>query len=152
MTESLLESYGIYGGSLVVAFIAGIFPLASIEVFLIGIAVAVTPSFGEMTLCCLLAAAGHQVAKTITYYTGAGAMTRGKLGAKIEQLRPRIDRWNKAPHLILCLASTFGIPPLYILSFIARPLMGIKFLPYTAIIFGTRIVRFVVLAGIPLLF
>ena len=152
MTDDLLATYGIYGGSFAVAFIAGIFPLASIEVFLIGISVALSPTFGDMTLCCVLAAVGHQISKTITYYTGVGAMTRGKLGKKIEQLKPRIDRWNKAPHLILLLASTFGIPPLYILSFIAKPLMGINFLAYTAIIFFTRIVRFVVLAGIPLLF
>jgi membrane protein YqaA with SNARE-associated domain len=150
--QSLLESFGIYGGSLIVAFIAGLFPLFSIEVFLIGLSVAVTPSFETLALCCLLAACSHQVAKTITYYAGVGALEHGKLKEKIDRNRERIARWNKAPHVILTLGGALGIPPLWILGIVARPLMGIKILPFTAIIFVTRFGRFLVLAAIPLLF
>lgn len=150
--QRLLESFGIYGGSLIVAFIAGLVPFFSIEVFLVGMSAVVSPSFPALTLCCLLAALSHQIAKTMTYYAGIGALERGKLKEKIEKNRERIDRWNKAPHLILALAGALGVPPLWILGFIARPLMRISFLAFTAIVFVTRFGRFVVLAAIPLLF
>jgi membrane protein YqaA with SNARE-associated domain len=151
MTDDLLATFGIYGGSFAVAFIAGLFPLASIELFLIGLSALVGPTFPVLTLCCLLAAVGHQIAKTITYYAGVGALEHGRLKKKLDTIRPRIERWNKAPHLMLMLGGAFGIPPLYVLGFIAEPLMRIKFWSFTAIVFVTRFVRFVVLAVIPLL-
>ena len=150
--EDLLAKFGIYGASAVAAFIAGLAPPFSIEVFLIAMVAIVEPSLAELMLCCLCAALAHQVAKTITYYAGEGALENKRLKPRIDKVRPRIDRWNKAPHLILFLAGAFGIPPLYILGFIAGPLMRIKFLAFTAIIFITRFGRFVVLAVIPLLF
>jgi membrane protein YqaA with SNARE-associated domain len=150
--QRLLENYGIYGGGVIVAFIAGLFPFFSIEVFLMLAVSVAQPSVEELTLCCLLAATSHQLSKTITYYAGVGAMERGKLKQKIDGVRPRIDRWNKAPHLMLALAGAFGIPPLWVIGFIAKPLMRINFLAFTAIIFVTRFGRFFVLAAIPLLF
>ena len=148
--QNFLENYGMYGGSLVVAFIAGMFPLFSIEVFLMLVASAVQPPVEQMMLCCLLAATSHQVAKTITYYMGVGGLEHGRLKAKVDKIRPRIDRWNKAPHLILALSGAVGIPPLWILGFIAKPLMRINIAAFTAIVFVTRFGRFFVLAGIPL--
>jgi len=150
--EGLLASYGIYGGSLIVAFIAGLFPLFSIEVFLVLVSSVAKPSLEQLTVCCVLAALSHQIAKTATYYAGVGALEHGKLKAKIEQNRERIDRWNKAPHLILALGGAFGFPPLWVLGFIARPLMRIRIAAFTAIVLVTRFGRFFVLAVIPLLF
>jgi membrane protein YqaA with SNARE-associated domain len=149
--QGLLESYGIFGGSMIVAFIAGLFPFFSIEVFLLLAVSFAQPSFEELTICCLLAATTHQISKTITYYAGVGAMERGRLKKKLDAVRPRIDRWNKAPRLMLGLAGAFGIPPLWVLGFIAKPLMRIDFVSFTVIIFVTRFGRFVVLAVIPLL-
>jgi membrane protein YqaA with SNARE-associated domain len=152
MTETLLESFGMYGGSLVVAFIAGLFPFFSIEVFLVGISAMLNLTLPQVLLCCLLAATSHQVSKTLTYVAGVGALERGKIKAKLDQIRPKIDRWNRAPHLILFVSSAIGLPPLFILGFIAHPLMGIRFIPFTVIVFVARFGRFVVLAAIPLLF
>jgi membrane protein YqaA with SNARE-associated domain len=151
MVQDLLSGLGMYGASLIVAFIAGLFPLFSIEVFLVGLGALVHPTFGEVLLCSVLAAVGHQLAKTITYYAGVGALEHGKLKEKVDKIRPKIEKWNKAPKLILFLAGAFGIPPLWVVGFIARPLMGIGIVPFTLIIFGTRIGRFIALAGIPLL-
>ncbi len=50
------------------------------------------------------------------------------------------------------LGGAFGIPPLYVLGFIARPLMGVGIVPFTVIVLVTRFARFVVLGAIPLLF
>jgi membrane protein YqaA with SNARE-associated domain len=151
MTQSLLESLGIYGGSFAVAFIAGVFPIVSIEVFLVGLSALLAPTFTVVVLCCLAAAVGHQIAKTITYYAGVGVL-EGKLKDKLERYRSRIERWNKAPHLILVLGGAIGIPPLWILGLIAEPLMRIKIVAFTTIVFVTRFARFVVLAAVPLLF
>lgn len=145
----LLESYGIYGGSLIVAFVASLFPLLSIEVFLVLMSSMAQPSLEELVVCCLLAATGHQVGKTVTYYAGAGALERGRLKEKLDRNRERIDRWNRAPHLILAIAGAVGIPPLWVLGFIAKPLMRIQFAAFTAIVFVTRFGRFFVLAVIP---
>lgn len=150
MTENLLETLGIYGTSMVAAFIAGLFPLFSIEVVLVTVVTITVPPFPMVVLCCALAAFGHQVAKTITYYAGVGALERGKLKAKLDQVRPKIDKWNKAPRLVMTLSGAIGIPPLYILGYIARPLMGINIAWFTIIVFTTRFARFIVLAAIPL--
>jgi membrane protein YqaA with SNARE-associated domain len=152
VTDDLLARFGIYGGSIVIAFIAGMFPLMSIELFLISISAALLLSLVEILACCGLAAVSHQVAKTITYFAGVGALEHGRIGRKIEKARPRIEKWNKAPKLVLLLGAVFGLPPLYLLGFIAEPLMRIRFVPYTAITFSGRLVRFVFLAAIPLVF
>jgi membrane protein YqaA with SNARE-associated domain len=150
VTERLLEIFGIYGGTIAVAFIAGMFPLASIELFLVGISALAGPSFATVALCCLLAAVSHQIAKTLCYYAGVGALERGKLGKKLDQLRPKIEKWNKAPKLVMFLGATFGIPPLYLLAFIAEPVMRMRFVPFTLIVFFGRLGRFLFLAAIPL--
>jgi membrane protein YqaA with SNARE-associated domain len=152
VAEDLLASLGMYGASLVVAFIAGLFPLFSIELFLMGLSAIVQPTLAEVVLCSVLAAVGHQVAKTITYYAGAGALEHGKIKVRVDKLRHKIEKWKNAPKLILLLSGAIGIPPLWIIGFIARPLLGIGIVPFTLIIFATRIGRFIVLAGAPLLF
>jgi membrane protein YqaA with SNARE-associated domain len=152
VAEDLLASLGMYGASLVVAFIAGLFPLFSIELFLMGLSAIVQPTFAEVVLCSVLAAVGHQVAKTITYYAGAGALEHGKIKPRIEKVRHKIEKWKNAPKLILLFSGAIGVPPLWVIGFIARPLLGIGIVPFTLIIFATRIGRFIVLAGAPLLF
>ena len=155
MTETLdafRESFGVYGGSFVVAFIAGLFPLFSIEVFLIGLTAITGPTFAVLTLCCVLAAIGHQLSKTVCFYAGVGALERGTLKQKVVKIRPRIDKWNKAPKLMMFVAATVGLPPLYVLAFIARPIMAMSIWTFTAIVIFGRFGRFVVLAVIPLFF
>ena len=52
MTEHLLASLGLYGGTFAVAVIAGLFPIASIELFLIGIAAWQRPSRNSCSAPC----------------------------------------------------------------------------------------------------
>lgn len=150
MTEDLLAKLGVYGGTIAVAFIAGMFPFVSIEVFLVGISVAILPSFPNLFLICLLAALSHQIAKTICYFAGEAALERGKMGKKLETWRPRLEKWNKAPYLVMTLGATVGIPPLYLLGFIAEPIMRMRFIPFTLVVFFGRLGRFIFLSGIPL--
>jgi membrane protein YqaA with SNARE-associated domain len=152
LTHDLLASLGIYGASLAIAFVAGLFPLASIEIFLVGLSALRHPAISDLALCCLLGAIGHQAAKTITYFAGEGALEHGKLKPRVEAARHKIEKWNRYPKSILFLAATVGLPPIYLLGFIAHPLMNIRFLPFTLLTFFGRLGRYLFLAVIPLLF
>ena len=153
MTDTLLETFGLYGGAFVISFVAGLFPIVSIELFLVGIARFAPPdAAGKIIALVLISATGHQIAKTVTYFTGVGALENKKLKAKVEKLRARIDRWNKRPKLIMFISAAFGLPPLLLLGFIAHPLMGMRFLPFTLITFFGRIGRYAFMILVPMLF
>ena len=153
MTAHLLETLGIYGGAVVIAFLAGLFPLMSIEVFLIGLVTLGHITIAQLGVLVVLAAVGHQIAKTLTFYAGVGALEvpRGRVHEKIQAARKHIDRWNKHPYFVLFLASTVGLPPVYLIGFIAHPLMRIRFWPFTLICFFGRIGRYAVMSSVPLL-
>ena len=143
MADSLRVTLGVYGATFAVAFIAGMFPLFSIELFLVGVtAWGVAPEM--LVVLIAIAAAGHQIAKTVTYYAGAGAfeLPRGKVRDRIAAARHRIERWNRRPRLVMFLAAAVGLPPLYLLGFIARPLMNMAIPTFTAISLGGRILRY----------
>ena len=80
VVDHLVATLGLYGATLAIAFLAGVFPLLSIELFLVG-AAAWGVAVDELAVLIAIAAVGHQVAKTITYYAGAGAfeLPRGRL-------------------------------------------------------------------------
>jgi membrane protein YqaA with SNARE-associated domain len=150
VTETLLSTFGLYGGALVISFVAGLFPLVSIELFLIGISTWATPTPAGFVLLVILAATGHQIAKTITFYAGIGALENKKLAARVEKVRTRIDKWNKRPKVIMFIAATIGLPPLWLLGFIAHPLMKMRIVPFTLIVYFGRIGRYAFLMLIPL--
>lgn len=152
MTHSLLASLGLYGASFVIALIAGLFPIASVELFLVVTSAVAHPTIGDLALCSLLAATGHQIAKTITYFAGEGALEHGKLKPRIDRIRHKLEKWDRYPKGILFLAATVGIPPMYLVGFIAHPLMNIRFWPFTILTFVGRLGRYLVLAVIPLAF
>jgi membrane protein YqaA with SNARE-associated domain len=152
VTDTLLATFGLYGGALVIAFVAGLFPLVSIELFLVGVARFAPPSPAGIVALVLIAAVGHRIAKTVTFYAGVGALENQKLAARVEKVRSRIDRWNKRPKLVMLLAATFGLPPLWLLGFIAHPLMGMRIVPFTVITFSGRIARYAFMLVVPMLF
>ena len=145
MFASLYASLGLYGATLAVSFIAGMFPLFSIELFLAGCA-AYGVDTRTLPVVIAIAAVGHQIAKTLTYYAGAGAfeLPRGKVRERIEAARARIDRWNRQPRLIMFVSAATGLPPLYLLGFIAQPLMHMSIGMFTAITMTGRILRYIV--------
>ena len=151
MADSLLATFGIYGGAFAISFLGGLFPIVSVEVFIVGLLALGHVTLGEAAALALLGAAGHQVAKTITYFAATGALERGKLAAKVERLRTRIERWNKQPVLVLLASATVGIPPIYVIGFIAHPLMRIRFWTFTAVCLAGRFARLIVIGAAPLL-
>jgi membrane protein YqaA with SNARE-associated domain len=151
VTETLLQNFGVYGGSLVIGFVAGLIPIISIELFLIGVTGWHLAPVSALPLLIVLAALGHQVAKTICYLAGVEVLERGKMKERVDKVRGTIERWNRRPLLVFFLASTVGFPPLYVLAFIAEPLMKIRFVPFTVICFVGRVGRYGVMALVPLL-
>lgn len=140
---------GLYGATLAIAFLAGMFPLLSIELFLVG-AAAWGIAAGTLAVLIGIAAIGHQVAKTVTYYAGAGAieLPRGKLRARLAAARRWIERWNHRPRLLLLAGAAIGLPPLYLLGFVARPVMKLQIATFTWISLGGRIVRYAALVAV----
>ena len=153
MVDSLLATLGLYGATLAIAFVAGMFPIVSIEVFLVGVTLR-GASAGELGVLIGIAVVGHQIAKTVTYYAGAGVfeLPRGRVRKQIEAAQARIDRWNRRPRLIMFVAAATGLPPLYLLGFIARPLMKMHIATFTAISVTGRILRYTTLVAIAGLF
>jgi membrane protein YqaA with SNARE-associated domain len=153
VVDSLLASLGLYGATFAVGFIAGLFPFISIEVFLIG-ATALGAEPRVLPVLIAIAAVGHQIAKTVTYYAGAGLfqLPRGRMRARIDAAKERIDRWNRRPRLILFVAAVTGLPPLWLLGYIAQPLMKMDIATFTAISFIGRVLRYCVLVAVTTLF
>jgi membrane protein YqaA with SNARE-associated domain len=154
VTDSLLATLGLYGGTLVIAFVAGMFPLVSIEVFLGVVSRVYHPGTPILIVLIGIAAFGHQIAKTVTYFAGIRAMElpRGRVRERIDAARERIDRWNKRPGLILVLGATVGFPPMYLLGFIAAPLMHVPLARFTIIGVVGRIARYATIAFVVPLF
>lgn len=149
MVDHLVATLGLYGATLALAFLAGMFPLVSIELFLIG-AAAWGVAVDRLAVMIALALVGHQVAKTVTYYTGAGVfeLPRGKLRDQIAAARHRIERWNRRPRLILLAGAALGLPPLYLLGFIARPMMNMQLATFTGITLAGRTVRYAAMVAV----
>lgn len=149
VVDHLVATLGLYGATLAISFLAGMFPLLSIEVFLIA-----TAAWGvaddELVVLVAIALVGHQVAKTVTYYAGAGAfeLPRGKLRDQIAAAKQRIDRWNRRPRLIMLAGAALGLPPLYLLGFIARPVMNMQLATFTGITMAGRLARYTTLVAV----
>ncbi len=149
MVDHLVATLGLYGATLAIAFLAGMFPLLSIELFLVG-AAAWGVAIDKLAVLIAIAAVGHQVAKTLTYYAGAGAfeLPRGKLRDQIAAAKQRIERWNRRPKLVMLAGAAFGLPPLYLLGFIARPVLNMHLATFTGITMAGRIARFTTLVAV----
>jgi membrane protein YqaA with SNARE-associated domain len=149
VVDHLVATLGLYGATLAIAFLAGMFPLLSIELFLVGAAVWGVAA-NELAVLIAIALVGHQVAKTVTYYAGAGAfeLPRGKLRDRIAAAKQRIDRWNRRPRLIMLAGAALGLPPLYLLGFIARPVLNMQLATFTAITMAGRIARYTTLVAV----
>lgn len=149
MVDYLVATLGLYGATLAIAFLAGMFPLVSLELFLVG-AAAWGVSVDTLVVMIAVAAVGHQIAKTVTYYAGAGALElpRGKLRERLAAAQQRIDRWNRRPRLVMLAGAALGLPPLYLLGFLARPVMNMQLATFTGISMAGRIARYTTLVAV----
>lgn len=149
MTDSLRDLLGIYGGTLVVALVAGIVPFINTELFLVGLVRLAVDRSSQLAPVVLCAAVGQMVAKIVLYYTGRTLLDlpRGRYRDKVALLRTKIDRWQTKPYLIYAVSAVLGLPPFY-LTVLAAGAMRIRFDAFLALGFVGRVVRFAVLVAI----
>jgi membrane protein YqaA with SNARE-associated domain len=150
MTHQVLTTLGLYGGTLVVCFLAGLIPLINAEVFLVGISLWVVKSPSQLPAIIILAAVGQMLAKVILYYAGMGMfeMPTGKWRARIDRARAKLTRWEKQPYLVYASSASLGLPPLYLTTFAAGALR-INFGLFVLIGLLGRLARFGVIVVIP---
>ncbi|HUS29994.1 MAG TPA: hypothetical protein VMZ53_15920 [Kofleriaceae bacterium] len=153
MTHDLLQTLGLYAGTLVVCFLAGIIPLINAEVYLVGISIWVVKRPEQLPAIIILAALGQMIAKVILYYAGMGMfeLPTGKWKARIDRARGMLTRWEKQPYLVYAASASLGLPPLYLTTFAAGALK-INFTLFCLIGFTGRVLRFAVLVSIPWIF
>jgi membrane protein YqaA with SNARE-associated domain len=150
MTHEVLQTLGLYAGTLVVCFLAGLIPLINAEVYLVGISIWAVKRPEQLPAIVILAALGQMIAKVILYYAGMGMfeLPKGKWRDRIERARKYLDRWQKQPYLVYAASASLGLPPLYLTTFAAGA-MRINFSLFCLIGFTGRVLRFAVLVAIP---
>ena len=150
MTQDLLQTLGLYAGTLVVCFLAGLIPLINAEVFLVGISIWVVKRPEQLPAIIILAAVGQMLAKVILYYAGMGMfeMPTGRWKAKIEKARAYMTRWEGKPYFVYAASASLGLPPLYLTTFAAGA-MRINFTLFCLIGLAGRLARFGLLVTIP---
>jgi membrane protein YqaA with SNARE-associated domain len=149
VTQDLLATLGIYGGTFVVAILAGLIPLVNVEIFLVGLVRLAIDDPAQLPAIAVLAAAGQMVAKVGLYHAGRGMLElpRGRYRKKILAARARLDRWRTRPYWVYSLSSVAGIPPFY-LTVLAAGAMRIRMKAFLLIGFAGRLVRFAVLVAL----
>lgn len=140
---------GIYGGTFVVAIIAGMVPLVNAELFLIGLVRLAVDRSSQLPAIVIAAATGQMVAKIGLYYAGRGMLElpRGPRKAKIEAARRKLEHWKTKPYLVYAISSVAGVPPFY-LTVLAAGAMKIRFQAFLLIGLAGRLIRFAVLVAI----
>jgi membrane protein YqaA with SNARE-associated domain len=150
MTDQLLATLGLYGGTLIVCFISGLVPLVNAELFLVGISAWIVTSPAQLPLLAIAAGVGQMSAKLILYFVGLGLfeLPRGRWKAHIERARIRLDRWRRRPYLVLAVSSSVGLPPFLLVSIAAGALkIGVR--TFCAIGVVGRTLRFAVILCVP---
>jgi membrane protein YqaA with SNARE-associated domain len=121
-SEELIAKVGIYGASFVVGFVSGLVPFVNSEVYL----VAVSPMVARPALLpiALLSAAGQMVAKTIIFYAGRGVfkINMGRIEKKIETVQKKFQAWENKADILMLISASVGLPPFYVVSFVAGAL------------------------------
>jgi len=148
--ETLQGDYGLYGGAIIICFLAGLIPLINTEIYLVTASTVLVTSPAQLPVIVLLGAASQMVAKVLLYFTAAGALRlpTGRYQAKIDKARERIEKWRDKPKWILFVSATLGLPPFYVISLLAGAL-GIRLPTFCAIGLLGRVLRFGVIVAIP---
>jgi membrane protein YqaA with SNARE-associated domain len=155
VTEGLLGALGIYGGTLVVAFVAGWLPLVNIDVFLLGLAAwggdVMIDGWGPRLLVVAAATAGQVSSKVIQYYLSLAALRlpTGRRREKIERFRARLERYHRRRYAVLAASSLLAFPPYFFIGPMAA-LLKVRARVWIAIAIVGRTVRFTIILVLPI--
>jgi membrane protein YqaA with SNARE-associated domain len=149
MTGNPFASFGLYGSTALASFVFGIVPFnPDIPLFAISEKLVDTPA--QLPLLIAIATVAHVISKVITYYVGIGLLKvpRGRLKAVIEKAQARLDRWGRWPKVIVLLAAVIGIPPLYLVGFVASA-MRVRIGWFIVLVTIGRVIHFGVVMALP---
>jgi len=139
--DQLVEALGVYGGAFAVAAVSSVFPLVSIEVFVVGITLARGPH--EAVGIVVLAALGQVLGKLPIY---AGARGAARLSReRVQRLRTWFGARN--PTLVLAASALLGLPPFSIIA-TAAGVLAIPVRTFCAVVVAGRATRFAALIAI----
>jgi membrane protein YqaA with SNARE-associated domain len=147
--SDLVAALGLYAGTFAVAAVSSLVPLVAIEVFLVGITLALAPSVAPLPALVLLAAAGQVAGKLPIYYAARGAAglsgRSGRHRARIARIRAWAAR-RRSKTLVLASSAALGLPPFSLVATAAGAL-AIPVRTFCAVIFAGRALRFAALAA-----
>lgn len=145
--DSVGAELGIYLGTFLYCFVAGLIPVVNAELCIIGIA-AVVASPAPLPAVVVLAAAGQMVAKVLLYFAALGAVSlpTGRYQKKLQRARAWVSRWRERPKLVLWASAITGLPPFYVISLLAGAL-EIRLRTFCIIGMSGRVIRFAAIAA-----
>jgi membrane protein YqaA with SNARE-associated domain len=139
--EGLIGSIGLPAATFVIALVGAVFPIISIEVFLIGVAVFVGPA--EVLPIVVLAAIGQVLGKVPIYGAARGltglTARSPKQARRIERVRTWFARYH--PTKVLAASALVGIPP-FSLAATAAGILGIQLRTFCVVVGVGRAARF----------
>jgi len=151
--SDLFASLGAYGGAALSSFAFGLIPFnPDLPLFAISATLLDSPS--QLPLLVTIATVAHVIAKVITYYLGIQLLRlpRGRFKRVIEKAQARLDdptsRWARWPKVIVFVSSVVGLPPLYVIGFVASA-MRVRIVPFIVLVTIGRVIHFGVVAGLP---
>ncbi len=130
----LIATLGLPLATFAIALVGAVFPIVSIEVFLIGVAVIAGPA--DAVLLVPLAALGQLLGK-LPIYGAARGLTRSS--KRIGRLRTWFSRYH--PTTVLAASTLFGIPP-FSLAATAAGVLGIQLRTFCVVVGCGRALRF----------
>jgi membrane protein YqaA with SNARE-associated domain len=147
-SEELIAKVGIYTASFVVGFVSGLLPFVNSELYLVAVSAIVARH--SLLPIALLSALGQMVAKTILFYAGRGVfqINMGKFERKIEAVQKKFQEWENKADVLILISAAGGIPPFYVVSFVAGALK-LHYLRFLAVGIVGRSIRFAVIIYFP---
>jgi membrane protein YqaA with SNARE-associated domain len=144
--QGLVAALGIYAGAFAVAAVSSVVPIVAIEVFLVGLALALALPPAALAAIVLLAAAGQVTGKLPIYYAARGAAgLAGPHRARLERLRAWVARYPSKT-LVLASSAILGLPP-FSLAATAAGALAIPVGTFCAVVFVGRALRFALLVA-----
>jgi len=122
-----------------VALVGGLVPLVNVEVYLVGVAVAIP---GASVLPLVLAAGlGQMLAKIVLYGVGLGVVRVSTRRGALERVVARLAGGGAGARTVVFASALVGVPPFYAVSVAAGTLrLGLP--SFVALGFCGRILRF----------
>lgn len=143
--DQLVAGAGIYVATFVVGVVSSLLPLASIEVFLVGITLAIGPA--DAVPIVVLAALGQIVGKLPIYFAARGVATLPKARARVDRVRAWVAKWRRSPTVVLAASAVLGLPPFSMIA-TAAGVLAIRLRTFCIVVGAGRAVRFAAIIAI----